>query len=55
MVWRMVCENRLGIGFRNEYLAFASENEVDLDNLHILKIGIKNGLGNGSGNDVIYK
>ena len=35
------CENPLRIGFRNEYFTFASENEVDLDDLHILKIGLK--------------
>ena len=40
----------LRIGFRNEFLTFTSENEVDLDELHILKITFKNGLGIGKGN-----
>ena len=38
------------MGFRNEYFTFTSENEVDLDDLHILKISFKNGLGIGLGN-----
>ena len=37
----------LRIGFRNEYFTLTSENKVDLDDLHILKIGFKNGLGIG--------
>ena len=36
--------------FRNEFLTFTSENEVDPDDLHILKITFKNGLGIGMGN-----
>ena len=39
-----ICENPLRIGFRNEYFTFTSQNEVDLDDLHILKIGFKIGL-----------
>ena len=31
------------IGFRNAHFTFTSENEVDLDDLHILRIGFKNG------------
>ena len=46
----VICENPLGIGFRNEYLTFKSENEVDPDDLHILKIDFKNGLGISLGN-----
>ena len=45
-----MCGNGLRIGFRNELLTFTSENEVDLDELHILKITFKNGLGIGMGN-----
>ena len=36
-----MCENLLRIGFRNEYFTFTSQNDVDLDDLHILKIGFK--------------
>ena len=32
-------------GFRNEYFTSTSQNEVDLDDLHILKIGFKIVLG----------
>ena len=46
----VICENRLRIGFRNEFLTFTSENEVDLDELHILKITLRNGLEIGMGN-----
>ena len=46
----VICENQLRIGFRNEFLTFTSENEVDLDELHILKITFKNGLEIGMGN-----
>ena len=46
----LVIVNLLRIGFRNEYSTFTSENEVDLDDLHISKIGFKNGSGIGSGN-----
>ena len=38
------------IGFRNEFLTFKSENEVDIDELHILKITFRNGLEIGMGN-----
>ena len=44
-MWKLV-----RIGFRNEFLRFTSENEVDLDELHILKINFKNSLGIGMGN-----
>ena len=37
------CKNPLEIGFRNEYLTFTSQNKVDLDDLHLLKIGFKIG------------
>ena len=50
MIWWVICENRLRIGFRNEFLTFTSENEVDLDELHILKITFRNGLAIGMGN-----
>ena len=50
MIWWVICENQLRIGFRNEFLTFISENEVDLDELHILKITFKNGLEIGMGN-----
>ena len=50
MIWWVICENPLRIGFRNEYFTFTSENEVDLDDLHILKIGFKNSFGIGSRN-----
>ena len=40
--------NLLRIGFRNEYFTCTSQNEVDLDDLHIFKIGLKRGLGIGS-------
>ena len=50
MIWWVICENQLRIGFRNEFLTFTSENEVDLDELHILKITFKNGLVIGMGN-----
>ena len=40
----------VGIGFRNEFLTFTSENEVDLDELHISKITFRNGLEIGMGN-----
>ena len=43
MIWWVICENQLRIGFRNEFLTFTSENEVDLDELHILKITFRNG------------
>ena len=46
----VICKNSLRIGFRNEYFTFTSQNEVDLDDLHILKIGFKIGLGIGSEN-----
>ena len=49
-IWWVICENRLRIGFRNEFLTFTSENEVDLDELHILKITFTNGLEIGMGN-----
>ena len=39
LIWLVILENPLRIGFRNGYVAFTSENEVDLDDLHILKIG----------------
>ena len=42
MIWWVICENWLRIGFRNEFLTFTSENEVDLDELHILKITFRN-------------
>ena len=45
-----ICDNLLRIGFRNEFCTFTSKNGVDLDDLHILKIGFKNGLELGSGN-----
>ena len=45
MIWGVICKNWLRIGFSNEFLIFTSENEVDLDELHILKITFKNGLG----------
>ena len=41
MSWWVICENPLRIGFRNEYFTFTSQNDVDLDDLHILKIGFK--------------
>ena len=44
MIWWVICENRLRIGFRNEFLRFTSENKVDLDELYILKISFKNSL-----------
>ena len=44
MIWWVICENRSRIGFRNEFLRFTSENEVDLDELYILKITFKNSL-----------
>ena len=50
MIWWVICENLLRIGFRNEFLTFTSENEVDLDELHILKITFRNGLEIGMGN-----
>ena len=50
MIWWVICENRLRIGFRNEFLTFTSENEVDLDELHTLKITFRNGLEIGMGN-----
>ena len=50
MIWWVICENQLRIGFRNEFLTFTSENEVDLDELHILKITFRNGLEIGMGN-----
>ena len=28
--WWVICENRLRIGFRNEFLSFTSQNEVEL-------------------------
>ena len=41
--------DRLRFGFRNEYFSFTSQNQVDLDldldDLHILKIGFRNGWG----------
>ena len=46
----VICENQLRIGFRNEFLTFTSENEVDLDELHILKVTFRNGLEMGMGN-----
>ena len=45
-----MCENRLRIGFRNKFSTFTSENKVDLDELHILKITFRNGLEIGMGN-----
>ena len=45
-----MCKNQLRIGFRNEFLTFTSENEVDLDELHILNITFRNGLEIGMGN-----
>ena len=50
MIWWVICKNLFRFGFKNEYFTFTSENEVDLDDLHILKIGLKNGLGIGLGN-----
>ena len=44
MIWWVICENRLRIGFRNEFLRFTSENKVDLDELYILKFSFKNSL-----------
>ena len=44
MIWWVICENQLRIGFRNEFLRFTSENKVDLDELYILKITFKNSL-----------
>ena len=46
----VICKIQLSIGFRDEFLTFTGQNEVDLDDLHILKIGFKNGLRIGSGN-----
>ena len=37
----VICNDPSRIGFRNEFLTFTSENEVDLDELHILKITTK--------------
>ena len=45
MIWWVICENLLRIGFRNEFFTFTSKNEVALDDLHILKIGFKNSWG----------
>ena len=47
---RVICANPSRIGFRNEFLTFTSENEVDLDELHILKITFRNGLEIGMEN-----
>ena len=49
-MWWVICKNWLRIGFKNEFLTFTSENEVDLDELHILKITFRNGLEIGMGN-----
>ena len=35
LIWWVICENCLRISFRNEFLIFTSENEVDLDELYI--------------------
>ena len=48
--WWVICENPSRISFRNELLTFTSENEVDLDKLHILKITFRNGLEIGMEN-----
>ena len=50
MISWVICKNPLRIGFRNEYFTFTSKNEIDLDDLHILKIGFKNSVGIGLGN-----
>ena len=50
MIWWVICENPSRIGFKNEFLTFTSENEVDLDELYILKITFGNGLEIGMGN-----
>ena len=46
-IWWVKRPDRLRIGFRNEYFSFTSQNQVDLDldldELHILKIGFRNG------------
>ena len=49
-IWWVICKNWLRIGFRNKFLTFTTENQVDLDELQILKITFKNGLGIGRGN-----
>ena len=43
MIWWVICENLFD--FRNENFNYTSENNVDLDGLHILKTVIKNGFG----------